>query len=207
MNEPSVESMPPRLKVYILVSDDVPATSQEPVIVTMSLKDTVQKLVSSFTRAVRTSDTERPTRIWRLDDSDYPTLEFPVSKLKEGGNLLDVDGRQALDEAMIDSGDAFAVEFQTEQGWLVSDTESQTLVSGASTPQSSASAAPATTKLFGTGASFFDQLQAKSSPSGSELVKSGSTILKPPASIKSSFTTRASKSPQIDPGTLGLINM
>ena len=205
-HDPVLEVMPPRLRVHYLASDGTRSEAQDPAQVTVSSKDTVRNVVSVLARAVRTTDTDSPTRIWKLPDGEnYPYLDYPVSKLKEGATIWEADGRLHLDEALINSGDAFVVEFQTAQGWLIPDPSSLTQVSGTSTPLSSTSAAAPTNKLFGT-SNFFDQLQAKSSPTSTDIIKSDSSALKPAVSIKSGLTTRAKVS-KIEPGTLGLVNM
>lgn len=204
MNEASLELMPPRLRAHVLISEETQNTQQAPVHVTMSSKDTVKSLAIALSNAVRTSNSDRPTRIWKLPESDdFSFLEYPVPKLKEGAKLLDADDRKTLEEALIDSGDALVVEFEAEHGWLAPDTESQVQASGASTPQSTASGT-ALQKLFGS-SNFFDKLQSTSYPSGTD-VKSDSTALKPALSIIKSGFSRA-KFSRIEPGTLGLGNM
>lgn len=205
LNEPSLEIMPPQLKVYLLVDDTVTRRS-DPVLVTMSSKDTVKTLVTTLAKAVRTADTDRPTRVWKLAEGESPShLEVDVAKVGEDAVLLDADGRKTLEDALIDSGDGFVVEFQTEEGWLVPDSETQTQPSGASTPQSTSSAAPSTNRIFGP-SNFFDRMGATSAfAAGYSSLKSSGTALKPAVPVKT-FAPRA-KVVKTEPGTLGLGNM
>ncbi|THH28573.1 hypothetical protein EUX98_g5618 [Antrodiella citrinella] len=193
-----LEIMPPRLRIHLLVGGNGPASIQPFVTLSMSTNDTAETFVSTIStlfRAMRTIPTVKPPRIWKLPEHEkIQQLEVSISKLK-GAALLDAEGRKTLDELLIDSGDSFVAEFPTENGWLVRDP-------GASTPQSSTSAAPS--KLFEPSSNFFDKMQSSSSTS-TALVKSDSTSLGAALSIKP-LGMRA-KGPKIEPGTLGLANM
>ncbi|KAH8093309.1 cysteine proteinase [Cristinia sonorae] len=199
MNEASLEIMPPRLKVHLLVRESQLSPPPAPAYVTVSIKDTVRSLSMTMAKAVGAADSSAPIRLWKLpEETDYPSLEYPVSELKQVGTLLDADGRKSIEDALINSGDAFVVEIRTDQGWLAPDPDSQVPVSETSTPQS--------TRLFGT-PNFFDQLQAKSSPTSSvELSKPDSSPFKPASAMKSKYNVQV-KASKIDPGTLGLSNL
>ncbi|TCD71861.1 CSN-associated deubiquitinating enzyme Ubp12 [Steccherinum ochraceum] len=212
MNEPGLEVMPPRFKVHIVTQA---STNRDlaPVNVVLSTKDTVSTLIDSLVDALQQYGSRHPTRIWKLhtdtEGADQWSLDVPVADVKDKVDFFNENPRKTLEDALLESGDVFIVEYLAGSGPIMPnpDRDSQAEVSGASTPQSTASATPASGRLFGP-SNFFDQMQTQSrQPSTStDLVKADNSVLRPAALIKSNFVPRA-RSVKHEPGTLGLSNM
>ncbi|KII87454.1 hypothetical protein PLICRDRAFT_699818 [Plicaturopsis crispa FD-325 SS-3] len=190
--EPSLELHPPRVKALRLVkstSDDV-AGAPHPW-ATVSSTESISTLSSVLASAIKASS-DAPFRVWKVESEDFSGSEYPTSKLRKPHAEL-LEGTQTVQEALIEPGDAFVVEVQVNDAWLVDAT---TLAQQALEPP----------PLFNANENFFDRYSASSATTSSVVAapKQPSTILKPPFS--SAMTTR-SKTSNREPGTLGLGNL
>lgn len=209
--EPTLEVRPPQIKPLLLVkSDDAAITGPNSCQLTLSADTSIRELTKQLIQAVSSEDVSTSCRVWSLvhPRTAVPGSHYPVSRLLEvGGQLLVDDGSKTLEEALIQSGDMLAVEFQEHGHWLVENSEVPAPTYSANTQGE----VPA--PLFVSETNFFDRMLAKSGgkPATGAMankdIASGSftrgSSFKPSASLKltaGSLKTRT-------PGTLGLGNM
>ncbi|KAE9399579.1 UCH-domain-containing protein [Gymnopus androsaceus JB14] len=104
----SIELFPPKFHIYRLTKDEADATSSllEPATVALSAHDMLQDLCTASIEAV--------PRVWHLTDPNFnhSTRDLPILKS---------DTSSTLEEATLESGDSFVVEFQdpVTHEWLL----------------------------------------------------------------------------------------
>lgn len=195
MEELSLELHPPRLRGFILSRD--PAANENasdpPHELTLSIYDTVRTLCNSLKESFE-PESKLPYRIWKVDDGELETSVFPISRITSECELLE-ETDKSLEDALIQSGDAFVVEFKVENDWDVTVTSSKALLEPPPLSQPG----------------FFDQFfqhKLPVTPKRNEYPDDSQRKITIPSSIKPSPyrpMTRTSRAPE--PGTIGLGNM
>ncbi|KZT09960.1 cysteine proteinase [Laetiporus sulphureus 93-53] len=197
--EPTIELHPPRVKVHVLTGAPVPGVSVPPRTVVISVKDTVQDVHSKLPEPVLGAD-GRAYRIWKLTESStaWEQMSCTPEQLKQRGGIILEPSQRTVEDEMIEAGDDFVVEYQTDGHWVAeaSEVPSQPGISSTSTSQSTIQAP--TPRLFSSENDFFSNMQVKSSVAKPALstTKNGPLI-----------HTRSAKGSSQEPGTLGLGNM
>jgi ubiquitin carboxyl-terminal hydrolase 4/11/15 len=214
--EASLELRPPQFSPLLLVNTtDLTISGPPAPTVILSADTPVGEFCQQLARAIKSSHDPSDTRVWALvhprtevDGSQYPTSRL----LEVGGKLLskDEEAHKTLDDALIQSGDLFAVEFKEQGAWLVD-------AAAVPTPGD----APGTDKelpppLFNSENDFFFRMQtgAGGKPSSSSITSKDITIRptssKLPGFYKSTVSNKAASTGNTkvkDAGTLGLGNM
>jgi ubiquitin carboxyl-terminal hydrolase 4/11 len=157
---------------------------------TVSSQDTVSHLIQSLAKAITTEPTTVPYRVWKVEPvgDAFNRVEFPATELSSSEAKLLDQSTQTVEDALLVSGDAFVVEFQEDNKWLVD---------AANLPVDRP-IAPAPGPLFSSGTGFFDKIES-------------SSVFRPKDNnyrmdFSNSFTsTRLER--KVEPGTLGLGNM
>ncbi|GBE86464.1 cysteine proteinase [Sparassis crispa] len=215
IEEPSLELHPPQVKLYVLTRathTGVPGVTNPPYGVSISIKDTLKSVCESFfQRCTECASGTKSYRVWKLADggSSWGQLHVTPDMLKQRGATLLEPTQRTVEEEMIESGDAFVVEFREDGEWLVDAGElssGQTSTASSSTSQSTSTTGIGT--LFNSETNFFNQIQTKTP--ASTIVSSGissSSTLKPAVSIKPGFSAGRPKDINLEPGILGLGNM
>lgn len=198
----SIELFPPKFHIYRLTKDEADATSSllEPATVALSAHDMLQDLCTASIEAVRTETTTNlSARVWHLTDPNFnhSTRDLPVPKLT-GAQILKSDTSSTLEEATLESGDSFVVEFQdpVTHEWLLKK-------------EADAPAEP----LFKSNDGFFNRM----STSTSSLFSGSNSTAEPNGNAKAAVDKKLSviakkekvkeKERWNEPGTLGLGNM
>jgi hypothetical protein len=166
--------------------------------VEISVGDTLTQLSHALAAAFNKQGT--PHRIW-CDVLPTEWTLYPCAKLIEDRARLLEESEDSVEKELIQTGDAFAVEFQDEDGnWLV---DADRLGSGAIVIANDPCIPP---PLFGPANDFFLSMQSSTSSSAR-----GTSALNKTSAVTKSWTSSApvasSSKRNQEPGTLGLGNM
>ncbi|KAF5338375.1 hypothetical protein D9611_012466 [Ephemerocybe angulata] len=193
-----LEVYPLNFKVYRLVADSPTNLSLGPPGPTIeaSISDSVKTLCTRLAEAVKPEGTtlNTPYRVWKLEfDDDWRTIEFPVDKVKNTEAECVEESEQSLEDYIVDSGEAFAVEFKGSGGWLL-DLE---------TMKEAPPAIEGPLPLFKSQDGFFNRMGNSSSTTATTKTSND---------FYSGFGSKAlsngkAYTKQLEPGTLGLGNM
>ncbi|EEB97627.1 hypothetical protein MPER_03019, partial [Moniliophthora perniciosa FA553] len=196
----SLELHPPRFRVLQLsdeAADSLQVDTPSPSYVTLSSHDTLKAFCNRAAKSVSPNQGFMgPHRVWKVDtnadDFDFNFSKYPISRLDTDSKNLVLGSDKTIEEALLETDDAFAVEFKDED-WIVD------LVGEP----------PAPKPLFSSGDGFFNRMTPK--PFSSTTTKSYDTSITTFGS-KSTPTTSTTKmngslSKSLEPGTLGLGNM
>ncbi|THV05573.1 UCH-domain-containing protein [Dendrothele bispora CBS 962.96] len=151
-NQVQLELYPPRFRVTRLSNQD----TEPPKTISLSTHDSVKTLSERLATAVNPSSSTPPPpyRIWKVAEDDFSLARLD----KDEKNILQ-SSDVTLEEAGIQSHDAFAVEFKSEDDkWLVD----------------LAASAPA--PLFKSNESFFNRMSSFTSKSSSSLATTTATL-------------------------------
>ena len=217
LQEPSLEIHPPCVRAYAVVPDLVSNVrpSVEPEDVTVSAADTVSHLRKAVIQALFPSAATdgRPYRVWQFEDSPTSSSYVTVNDLQAFNAKVLEDSTKTIDEALIQSGDVFAVESATPEGKWLSQNESTSSDASSSkpdglppTPQSTEGEMEVPRPLFGSGPDFFSKLQTSTSPPSAS-TSTALTVRRQSPKAGPSKDPRLAAKPSITPGTLGLGNM
>jgi ubiquitin carboxyl-terminal hydrolase 4/11 len=219
--DPMLEVHIPSFTALRLVPQADPSiTGPPPPLVSVSAGSRVQHLLASLARSAAATpqgeidyipDPKDGYRVWHVPSprTSVTGSEYPVSRLQEVGGMLiqPSDFEKTLDEALVQSGDVFVVEFRSKNDapWLVdASTVSQ---DGGAALEPVAPAAP----LFSPNFDFFTKLNPKRDRGDGDVKMRSpspgpaSKALRSTAFNKSAYTPPPPK-PRV-PGTLGLGNM
>jgi ubiquitin carboxyl-terminal hydrolase 4/11/15 len=214
--EASLELRPPQFSPLLLVNTpDLTITGPPAPTVTVSADTSVGEFCQQLARALKSSHDPSDTRIWALvhPRTEVDGSQYPISRLLEvGGRLLSEydEQRKTLDDALIQSGDLFAVEFREQAAWLV---DAATVPAPGDAPGIEKELPP---PLFNSENDFFSRMQtgASGKPSLSSVTSKDITIRptssKLPGFYKSTVSNKVTSTSNTkikDPGTLGLGNM
>jgi ubiquitin carboxyl-terminal hydrolase 4/11 len=214
VRETTIELHPPRLRVFRLTSSE--HTLQTSGLSDLWLESSSATTVKDLLRDLAVTADSNPTdeyRVWKVEGSALSGSDYPMGKLQhEGSERLQLSENTLSDE-LIESGDAFVVEFSRDGKWLADEraVERRSAVGGGELALVLQDQVPQ--PLFSQDTDFFSRL-GKSPSSTSNVVgpsvsatgaPSSSTLLKPAALITLSSNLRSK--PAYDPGTLGLGNM
>ncbi|KAJ3861043.1 cysteine proteinase [Lentinula novae-zelandiae] len=203
----AVELHPPKFYIFRLTKEDEddetyissPSETSLPATITLSahatLKDLHRESVSILHTGIASNLPQ--SRLWRLNESSASHLsrQLPVSKFS-AIELLDItiNGSKTLEEALFQSQDSFALEFQdiTTREWLVKTEIEET------TPE----------PLFKSNDAFFNRMSGASSSSLFSNSQSNGDA-RAEVNEKLSVVSKKEKPKEkwIEPGTLGLGNM
>jgi ubiquitin carboxyl-terminal hydrolase 4/11 len=191
-NAISLELHPPRFRVLKLAKSTLSPTLAGPShpYATVSSQDTVSHLIQSLAKALTSEPITVNFRVWKVDPADdaFNRVEFPAAELSSSQAKILEQSTQTVENAFLVSDDAFVVEFQENNEWLVD---------AANLPIDRPTA-PAPGPLFSSGTGFFDKIESTS-------------VFRPKENnyrmgFSNSFTnTRLER--KVEPGTLGLGNM
>lgn len=199
------------MKLHVLTPIIIPGVPVPPRDVTISIKDTIQSICQTFsarltkTTANGAQDT-RPYRVWKLVEGSWDQVQCTVEMLKQRGATLMEPSEKLVEDELIEPGDAFTVEFQTADNWVVNAFEVPGQASLASSSISQTTVTDGTVAFFSPETDFFSQMQANAPTTSAKTVTSAST-LKPAAPVKAGLATTRSKGSSQEPGLLGLGNM
>ncbi|KAF7964511.1 hypothetical protein HWV62_6377, partial [Athelia sp. TMB] len=196
LQTPTLELRPPSLQALMLhKSDAKDITGPPPKWVTVSINDTVRHLCSALVVAVCTESPPPDSRVWKLTGQSYEGSLYPASLLFEDKAELLKLSDETLEDALIEPGDAFAVEFSHNGGFIVDPDD---------LPGSNALLG---VPLFSSGSDFFSKFSTNKTDSSPVSTK-GATSSKSTTSFKpfGSGTSSYQQKTQ-EPGTLGLGNM
>lgn len=202
-----MELHPPKFYIFRLTKEDEvdeayissPSETSLPATITLSahatLKDLHRESVSILHTGIASNLPQ--SRLWRLNESSASHLsrQLPVSKFS-AIELLDItiNGSKTLEEALFQSQDSFALEFQdiTTREWLVKTEIEET------TPE----------PLFKSNDAFFNRMSGASSSSLFSNSQSNGDV-RAEVNEKLSVVSKKEKPKEkwIEPGTLGLGNM
>ncbi len=202
-NEVALELQPPRLRVLRLAQTEVLPDLDAPShpYVTLSTQDTIKTLCERLAIVVAPeSPVPLPEyRVWKVEPSgdDFNHPEYPLSEfnLNRGTRVLPTE--ETLGDELIDTDDAFVVEFKRENGWL-SDTP---LKSNTTT----VAFEPEPKPLFNSNDSFFNRMGNNHNMTV--------TTTKTRATVDDYYVSSLPSKPNgrvhrtVEPGTLGLGNM
>ncbi|KAF8825785.1 hypothetical protein HHX47_DHR6000382 [Lentinula edodes] len=203
----AVELHPPKFYIFRLTKEDEideayissPSETSLPATITLSahatLKDLHRESVSILHTGIASNLPQ--SRLWRLNESSASHLsrQLPMSKFS-AIELLDttINGSKTLEEALFQSQDSFALEFQdiTTREWLVKSEIEET------TPE----------PLFKSNDAFFNRMSGASSSSLFSNSQSNGDA-RAEVNEKLSVVSKKEKPKEkwIEPGTLGLGNM
>ncbi|KAK0202664.1 hypothetical protein DFS33DRAFT_1342014 [Desarmillaria ectypa] len=202
-NEATLELQPPRLRVLRLAQTEVLPDLDAPShpYVMLSTQDTLKTLCESLASVVapESLDPLPEYRVWKVEPSgdDFNHPEYPLSEfnINRGTRVKPTD--ETLGDELIDTDDAFVVEFKRDNGWL-SDTPLK--------PNTTAVAfEPEHKPLFNSNDSFFNRM-------GNNYNMTVTTT-KARATVDDYYVSSSPSKPNgrnhrtVDPGTLGLGNM
>ncbi|TFY74055.1 hypothetical protein EWM64_g9957, partial [Hericium alpestre] len=204
----SIELHPPRLRVFRLVDDpvSVETSGTTEYTTTSSSARRVKDLLLDLASTIDPLSTEE-YRVWRVEGATLGGSDYPLGKLiQQTAEILEPSDK-TLADAMIESDDAFVVEFAKEGVWIV-DEAKRAVITGKLVED-------VPPPLFSQESDFFSKLGKSSSSSTaidstsvsangvlSSDVPASSALLKPALPL----STTARK-PTNEPGTLGLGNM
>ncbi|THH21501.1 hypothetical protein EW146_g63 [Bondarzewia mesenterica] len=215
-----LELQPPRLRVFRLTdapNSTASSSSRDKIFINESITASVRDLIKDLATAVGSTSTE-DHRVWKVDAGDTDGSEYPsgfiISSFRDdekiSSEILEPSDR-TLEDELIESTDAFAVEFAKNGKWLIS-----LPIDKKTTAVSALDVAPP--PLFSHDSDFFSRLGQSSTSTSTAVVSSisgtvssssiqaSSVLLKPAAPISVSSTNRRKQQSQA-PGTLGLGNM
>jgi ubiquitin carboxyl-terminal hydrolase 4/11 len=196
----SLELHPPRFRVLRL--SDAPAdslkveTPSHPYI-TLSSHDNLRSFTQKVAKSVSpTTGYMGPYRIWKVDTNadnfDFDYSQYPLSQLDQDEKNIINGSDQTIEEALLETDDAFAVEFKGEQHWLVNLANQ-----------------PAPAPLFNSNEGFFNRMGPKpltpTTKSYDTSITTFSNKSTPTTGISGKVNGILSKT--LEPGTLGLGNM
>lgn len=204
LKELGLELRPPRFKVLTLQKSESTLISGPPhLYVTTSITDTVAHLCTILISAVN-SGMNKPARVWSIDSTEFGGSLYPSSRLSQDDPKILYPSDQTLEEAVIESDDAFVVEFQ-ENGFFIADPREKS-------SKSTLSSVPP--PLFSSDTDFFSQKFGSSSSSTSTSSKFTSSSAVNTKAIPGLFkantygsSTTTRNQTVHEPGTLGLGNM
>ncbi|KAI0084467.1 hypothetical protein BDY19DRAFT_971275 [Irpex rosettiformis] len=216
LQETTIELHPPRFYTHVLLrtkSDNVLPPGGTTCEVVLSSKNTVSDLQKAIVAAhFPNNATNLEYRIWKLEDSHTGgEMHITVDDLIRIGATVLEESQSALDDALIDNGDSFVIELQSNGLWLV-DAGLVPAKPGEATSQPPPDI-NAPQPLFSPNSDFFSQMQQKSTPTSSTgssgTVVPSQATLQPSALIKpvASKDSRLLKTNALQPGILGLSNM
>ncbi|KAG7439780.1 cysteine proteinase [Guyanagaster necrorhizus] len=202
-NEVALELQPPRLRVLRLAQTEVLPDLDAPShpYVTLSIQDTLKTLCERLASAVAPeSPVPLPEyRVWKVEPSgdDFNHPEYPLSEfnINRGTSVKPTD--EALGDKLIDTDDAFVVEFKRGSGWL-SDTP---IKSNTST----VAFEPESKPLFPSNDSFFNRMGNNYNMTVTKTMTR--------TTVDDYYVSSSQSKPNgrlhsiVDPGTLGLGNM
>ena len=199
---PTLELHPPLLKALTLNMDPrvTEITGPPPPYVHLSSANTVAEARRALAQATRPSNIlpETPYRVWRLPEFDLNGSCYPLVNLAGRAQVLH-DSDKSVSEALIDTEDAFVVEFFQDGKWP----------SGVECPEPTRARTP---PLFNGKDHFFATNDLNGSTPKALVNGSTAKLAGPSTPLKSAVSTlfgplaTHSKTSQ-EPGTLGLGNM
>ncbi|SJL03848.1 uncharacterized protein ARMOST_07205 [Armillaria ostoyae] len=202
-NEVALELQPPRLRVLRLAQTEVLPDLDAPShpYVTLSTQDTIKTLCGRLAIVVAPeSPVPLPEyRVWKVEPSgdDFNHPEYPLSEFNINRGTRVLPTEETLGEELIDTDDAFVVEFKRENGWL-SDTPLK--------PNTTTVAfEPEPKPLFNSNDSFFNRMGNNHNMTV--------TTTKTRATVDDYYVSSLPSKPNgrihrtVEPGTLGLGNM
>jgi ubiquitin carboxyl-terminal hydrolase 4/11/15 len=195
LKQTSLELRPPRLKALRLGQD---ANSKEMCFsyLTLSSGDTIKALCAKLVEAVAPDpEAKKSYRVWKIDnlEDDWAALEMTSSKLQSSGGKLLEEFDKTLEEADVESNDAFVVEFKQPNGWVVADSKPLP-----KPPITIAGRPGVPAPLFKSNEGFFNRMGNNASSSATSSFTKVSDDWKTPMARKEKI---------VEPGTLGLGNM
>lgn len=164
--------------------------------VTVSSGDTIKTLCAKLVESV-SPDPKAKTkyRVWRVDalHDDWTAMEFPSASLAASGGKLLEESDKTLEEQGVESDDAFVVEFEQSNGWIVDDPTVPP-----KPPITIAGRPGVPAPIFKSNEGFFNRMGHNASSSITTSALKSSDDWKTPT---------ARKEKVVEPGTLGLGNM
>lgn len=196
---PALELRPLRLRVFRVVKSmsGVPHTSHP--FLTISAGETLSKLCAELAK-LSSEDGEpcTPYRIWKAGEGfeDERGIEVAASKVPSCDAKIVEEGDKTLEEAGVESDDAFIVEFKQPEGWIVEVPKSVQKSAAIEGPR----------PLFNSNEGFFNKMSTNFTPSTSVNLYGGlgSSSKLPSTSLA---LTNKPIGKTLEPGTLGLGNM
>ncbi|KAI0065534.1 cysteine proteinase [Artomyces pyxidatus] len=199
--EPTLELFPPRLRVFRLVdaSSSLTTTGSTQYVIHSSAATLVKDLLRDLANTVEPASVDE-YRVWRVEGADLAGCDYPSGRLIQSGAEVLPSSEKTLADALIESEDAFVVEFMKDGRWIMEVPPAKALNGNGPDFGLPNNVPP---PLFSQDTDFFGRMSGSTSTASAGPSSNISSSSKQSVTITVPFN----KKPSIDPGTLGLGNM